>query len=141
MTAQVPRILSWQQLVLEADPDWQRSNLQPWIYSFSNTRLFYRQIPAYGTPPDSGLINNGGFLVVSGTEPYDVPDPQTPNAIYTNAGFLSATSGTTYQIGLSIFYPCTLDQLLLIGPRAWPQSQPAAGSGQIWNQAGFACVA
>lgn len=43
------RILSMQQIVLEADPNWQRSYLRPWIYEISNGRLFYQQLPYYGT--------------------------------------------------------------------------------------------
>lgn len=43
------RILSMQQIVIEADPNWQRSYLRPWIYEISNGRLFYQQLPYYGT--------------------------------------------------------------------------------------------
>ena len=43
------RILSWQQQVLEADPNWQRLALQPWVYEFSNGRLFVDSLPLYGT--------------------------------------------------------------------------------------------
>jgi hypothetical protein len=43
------RILSWQQTVLEADPGYQRLSLQPWVYEFSNGRLFIDPLPLYGT--------------------------------------------------------------------------------------------
>lgn len=34
------RIISWQQQVQEADPNWQRDRLRPVIYKFSNGRSF-----------------------------------------------------------------------------------------------------
>lgn len=41
------RIISWQQLVLEADPEyWQRKN-RPMKYEFSNGRRFYDTWPTY----------------------------------------------------------------------------------------------
>lgn len=39
------RILSWQQEVLYADPDWNQNYRNPWIYEFSNGRLFYTTGP------------------------------------------------------------------------------------------------
>lgn len=35
------RILSWQQQVQNADPAWTKSYQRPWVYQFSNGRLFY----------------------------------------------------------------------------------------------------
>ena len=43
------RILSWQQMVIDADPNWTRLSLQPWIYEFSNGRLFVESLPVYNT--------------------------------------------------------------------------------------------
>ena len=43
------RIISFLQQVQQADPDYLRGQIQPWIYSFSNGRLFYQTIPVYGT--------------------------------------------------------------------------------------------
>lgn len=34
------RILSWQQEVLYADPNWNQLRLRPWVYEFSNGRTF-----------------------------------------------------------------------------------------------------
>jgi hypothetical protein len=137
------RILSWQQLVLENDPDWVRLSLNPRVWEFSNGRTFVDPASVYAPLPDSGLTLNGQFLVIDGVVT-DIPtvDPHIPGHVFSNGGFVYAATGTKYQPGLSIFYPgCTLDQILLVGASAWPTSQPPAGSGQIFNNGGFACVA
>lgn len=136
------RLISWEQLVLENDPTFQRDRLQPWIYQFSNNRLFYSPVAPYAPLPDSGLANDGGFLFADGSIS-DLPttDPLRAGSVFSNGGFLCTSAVTTYQPGLSIFYPCTLDQILLVGAAAWPTSQPVSGSSQIWNNGGFACVA
>ena len=41
------RLLSWQQMVQEADPNWNRLSLQPWVFEFSNGRLFVDWLPLY----------------------------------------------------------------------------------------------
>lgn len=41
------RILSFEQLCLEADPDMVRKSRTPWIYEFSNGRLFNRSPNPY----------------------------------------------------------------------------------------------
>lgn len=41
------RILSWNQMVREADPNYTRQSLQPWVYEFSNGRLFVDSLPLY----------------------------------------------------------------------------------------------
>jgi hypothetical protein len=43
------RILSWEQMCIEADPDFLRLSLRPWVYEFSNGRLFVEVQPIYGT--------------------------------------------------------------------------------------------
>lgn len=45
------RILSWQQEVEVADPEWLTGLKKPWIFEFSNGRLFY-QNPLYYTAPN-----------------------------------------------------------------------------------------
>lgn len=41
------RIISFQQVVLDADPDWQQKRIRPWIYEMSNGRLFYKDPNVY----------------------------------------------------------------------------------------------
>lgn len=45
------RIISWAQQVKEADPNYVRLSLQPWVYEMSNGRLFVDTLPTY-TPYD-----------------------------------------------------------------------------------------
>lgn len=51
MTGPPTRIISWQQLVTEADPNWSRLNRQPVIYEFSSGRAFVAPSPMYSPPP------------------------------------------------------------------------------------------
>jgi hypothetical protein len=41
------RLISWQQLVQEADPDWQREKSRPVMFRFSNGRQFTWTPAAY----------------------------------------------------------------------------------------------
>lgn len=67
------RILSWEQLVREADPDHSRLSLRPWVYEFSNGRRFLDPLPLYGRPASVTeailLMQDGtsGFLLQDGT--------------------------------------------------------------------------
>lgn len=57
--------LSWQQMVQEADPVWQQDYRRPWVYEFSNGRLFYAPLPLYsGTATGTNT-----FLVHAGQQP------------------------------------------------------------------------
>lgn len=61
------RILSWLQLCLESDPDFRRKSLRPWIYEFSNGRLFIESLPVYGS---TGITDDFGTPITddSGTQ-------------------------------------------------------------------------
>jgi hypothetical protein len=50
------RLISFRQLVLEADPDWQRGASKPMAYEFSNGRLFYREPNPYPVLVESATI-------------------------------------------------------------------------------------
>lgn len=41
------RQISWQQLVRENDPNFTRLSLRPWVFEFSNGRLFVDALPLY----------------------------------------------------------------------------------------------
>lgn len=58
------RIISWQQVVIENDPNWQRNYTRPMNYEFSNGRLFYQFPPIYGLPVPA---------VWDGPLPWDTP--------------------------------------------------------------------
>lgn len=44
------RIISWEQLCIDADPDFQAGLTRPWVYVMSNGRLFYQLNPVYSAP-------------------------------------------------------------------------------------------
>lgn len=135
------RLISWQQLVLENDPDWVRGSLNPLVWEFSNGRLFSDPPQVYAPLPDSGLALDGNFIIIDGAElALSSVDTGVPGALFLNDNFICTSKSTVYQRGLSLYYPCTLDQLMLLGGIAWPPSA-GAGSGQIFNNGGFACVA
>ena len=60
------RILSWQQIVQENDPNWLRGFTRPWVYEFSNGRLFYQEYPLYKNYDIFGLCSEGDELCSSG---------------------------------------------------------------------------
>lgn len=41
------RILSWEQMCVEADPGFRQKSLRPWVYEFLNGRLFVDPLPLY----------------------------------------------------------------------------------------------
>jgi len=143
---QNPRLLSWQQLVLEADPNWQRDNLQPWIYEFSNRRLFYATIPMYGPPTSGGLINDGGFLMLAG-ETFGYPDSDAglpPGSFYSNGLFVSLTPGAKPSPPSTpplLFPGLSASGLLTFGPGTIVNSSAVPGSTQLFLNGGFVCVA
>jgi hypothetical protein len=135
---QSPRILSWQQLVLEADPNWQRDNLQPWIYEFSNRRLFYATIPMYGVPADTGLFNDNGVV---GLEPSaailfpDSPVGLAPGTFWNNGLTIGITPGlhpipSAPQL---FFSSMTATTLILSQSANIPISPANVGTDQLWN--------
>lgn len=142
---QSPRVLSWQQLVLEADPNWQRDNLQPWIYEFSNRRLFYATIPMYGPASDGGLINDGGFLMLEANT-LGWPTSATglpPGTYYANGLFVNVVLPVPAQSGVApLVWPgITASSLLLFGSAPLANSPQIPGSGQLFVNGEFVCVA
>lgn len=69
------RILSWQQLVQESDPDYQRLLQRPVIYEFSNGRTFL-QPSGYYSGWATYLTDPYGNLVLDPFgEPIPLPQP------------------------------------------------------------------
>jgi hypothetical protein len=80
------RIISWAQQVKEADPNYVRLSLQPWVYEFSNGRLFVDTLPTY-TPYDIQMADSAleGMTDSSGQPMYDSGNsasPPPPTALY-----------------------------------------------------------
>lgn len=152
MSAPPTRILSWQQLVLEADPLWQRENIQPWIYEFSNRRRFWQTIPTYTWEFTMGLGNDGGVLYL--LPPFDSSYPTTDAGLRPGAVWSQAFLGTDYTTIIVVpggqpdnsipdmyFGVVTALELLNYGGSNLPTSPPPGGSEQLWNNGGLVCVA
>jgi hypothetical protein len=144
MTVPPTRILSWQQLVLEADPGFERAKRQPWVYTFSNGRRFYSPVNPYAPLPP-GLENNGGFLVLAPAAEAGFPLSPVgllPGEIWSNGLFVVVVDGGIPQFGSPpmIFGQISADQLLTFGGASLPLVQPPVGSLILWNNGGFVCV-
>lgn len=66
------RILSFAQMVREADPGYTRQSLQPWCYDFSNGRLFIDTLPTYTAfdiQDELFLLSNPGILLLMSDQP------------------------------------------------------------------------
>ena len=134
------RILSWQQWVLESDPNWRRLSLQPWVYEFSNGRLFVDPLPLYDFPAAADLGNDNGVLFFIG----DSGQPTSsagldPGDVYSNGGVCTTVPGFTSFPGTPlVFGTVTAAQLLASGGIPLPTTQPAPGSLILWNPGGSA---
>lgn len=80
------RILSWLQMCLEADPSFHQLSLRPWVYEFSNGRLFIEALPVYGS---YGIVDDFGTAITddSGTQ------------IQSDQGTASSTEGFPFGTG------------------------------------------
>lgn len=76
------RILSWEQMCFEADPDFRRLSLRPWVYEFSNGRRFVEAQPVYGT---TGITDDFGTVI---TDDFGTPiQSDTATSTSTSGGF------------------------------------------------------
>lgn len=64
------RLISWQQIVLEADDDWYARKLRPLQYRFSNGRTFYASNPAY--PPYTGYLLDDTNTPIVGDDQFPI---------------------------------------------------------------------
>lgn len=144
MTVPSTRIMSWYQLVLEADPGFERARRQPWIYSFSNGRLFYSPVDPYAPLPSSGLWDDGGVLALFETGIYPTsPEGLMPGELWVNGLTIAVIPGGVPQAGVApmLFPGITADQLFLFGGANFQLTPPPEGSGIIWNDGNVVCVA
>lgn len=56
------RLISFLQEVRSADPNFQQGLIRPWIYQFSNGRLFYRDPNVYALPAGFLKDDAGNFI-------------------------------------------------------------------------------
>ena len=151
------RILSYQQLVLEADPDWNRLKQRPWIYQFSNGRRFLGRpdiytAPADGSAPlppgrapvvqDVALQNDGGVVYM--LTPWEFPMSSSgllPGQIYWDGGVLAITPGVVFdptQPPLYFYGPAWM--VLLDGAASMPTSNPGKHDQRLWNNGNLVCI-
>ncbi len=138
------RIISWQQIVLENDPDWVRLSLNPVVWEFSNGRRFIDPAQPYGVPGPSGLINDGGVLVLSSSVGWPLAKVGLlPNEVWSNGGVVCLADGSGHIPGPPplFFASVVSDQVLFFGGSCMPTAAPAAGSGQLWNNGNVVCIA
>lgn len=135
------RILSWQQMVREADPNYTRLSLQPWVYQFSSGRLFVDPLPLYDFADiGEGLGNNGGVLYLEDatgwpTNGYGLSGGQ----LFSNGGEPTIVGGAPI-IGspLLILFGQISSAILLTTPvQNLPWVSPEVGSGYLWNPGGI----
>jgi len=144
------RIISWQQLVNEADPAWLFNKLNPVQYTFSNGRIFTAPNPLYGstsggTLPSAGLANDGGVLILIGdTSAW----PSSPNGVapghlfYDNGFVICVVPGAPAPPPNTppMFFPgINSDQLLAATSANLPTSDPGVAN-QLWNNGLVVCV-
>lgn len=137
------RLLNWQQLVLEQEPDWGPRHRRPWIYEFPNRERFAARDPLYAPYPDSGLINDGGVvqLVDASGFPLD-PGGLNAGALWTNGGIVVVVPGGHTQPGTAplLFTGLTASQLLRNGGANLPTSPTGLSADRVWNNGGLVCV-
>jgi hypothetical protein len=153
------RIISWQQLVNEADPAWLFNKLNPVQYTFSNGRIFTAPNPLYGTPfvpgnppgggpgtlPSPGLQNDGGVLILTGdTSAW----PNSPNGVaaghlfYNDFFVICIVPGAPAPPPNTppLFFPgITSDQLLQATTANLPTTDPGVAN-QLWQNGLVVCV-
>lgn len=137
------RLLNWQQLVLEEEPDWGPRHRRPWIYEFPNRERFAARDPLYAPYPDSGLINDNGVVELVDAAGYPLsPHGLSAGALWDNSGVVSVVPGGHTQPGTAplFFTGLTASQLLLNGGANLPTSSAGLLEDQIWNNNGVVSV-
>ena len=137
------RTLSFQQWVLDADPFWQRDRTRPWVYEFSNGRLFYLNPNVYAPTPTIGLANDGGVLMLLDPTGYPVSFVGLPIGGLWNNGLTIGVAGVTTPnpVAPALFFPgVTAASLLAVGGANLPLSPSGLATGQLWNNGGTVSV-
>lgn len=136
------RLISWQQLVLDADPDWYPRYQRPWIYEWSNGRRHYQSLPYPNTILNSGLANDNGVLILQNPQAawaYGV----SPGGFYSNNGVVSINNNTSVGLSYSreaqsIFFNQGINDATLwsdVDSQWLPEADPLQYL-QLWNNNG-----
>ncbi len=151
------RIISWQQLTQDADPEWNRQKQRPWIYQFSNGQRFLGRpdvytAPADGIPPVPPgpppivqpvlLLSDAGVVFMD--TPWEFPVTSSgllPGQIYWDGGVLAAVTPYLFdptQPPLYLSDPSWL--VLLSGAYSMPASNPGNHDQRLWTNGGVVCA-
>ena len=75
-------------MCMQSDPDFRILSLKPWVYEFSNGRLFIQTLPVYG---NFGISDDTGTLMRDDFGNIMQSDQQTAAGV--QQGFIFGTSG------------------------------------------------
>ena len=93
----------------------------------------------------TGLINDNGFLVLDGPQPLWPISPAgiPPGCFFSSGLYVCVTPGGKWMpIAEPMTYQgLTASSLFAIGPRPLIGFKPARGSGQLYINGGFVCIA
>lgn len=138
------RLLNWQQLVLEEEPDWGPRYRRPWIYEFPGGRRFAARDPLYAPSLDSGLINDGGVVELVDAAGYPLsPLGLSAGALWTEGGIIVVIPGAMpphIVMQPLLFTGLTASQLLRNGGANLPTDPTGLIEDQVWNNGGLVCV-
>lgn len=151
------RILSWQQLVQEADPDWNRAKQRPWIYQFSNGRRFLARPDIYTAPADGtapplpgpapivqniALQNDGGVVFMD--TPWEFPVTSSgllPGQIYWDGGVLAIMPGYIFDpTQPPLFLYSQSWEVLLAGAYSMLSVNPGKHNQRLWSNGLLVCA-
>lgn len=151
------RIISFEQLVQEADPAWNRAKLRPWIYQFSNGRRFLGRPDIYTAPADGSapvppgsapivqpvvLLNDGGVLYLE--TPWEFPVTSSgllPGQIYWDGGAFGIVPGLPFNASQPPLYLGSQAwELLLAGAASLPVTNPGKHDLRLWNNGLLVCI-
>lgn len=143
MAAPSTRILSFRQMVLEADPNWLRQSLQPWAYQYSNNRLFIDPSPLYsfGSFGTLSIVANVLHITANPNWPTSALT-LAPGDVWSNGGIVTIVGPfTPNPLAARLLYAQTNGfQLLQTTGADLPTSSAGAVSTQLWNNRGVVNV-
>lgn len=136
------RILSWSQMVREADPNYTRLSLQPWVYSFSNSRLFVDLLPLYDFGSFGELSDISNVLNITANPNWPTsPVGLAEGDVWDNGGIVNVIRGVTPGQAPPLLLSETNGFALLeTGGANLPVSSVGLLAGQLWNNKGVVNV-
>jgi len=90
-----------------------------------------------------GFINDGGFLVLPTLSGYPTTQPGTANAFWSDGLFVKVAPGGSYNSSHYplYYYLMTPTSLIALDGSYLPRTAPTTGSGQLWLNGTFVCIA